>query len=50
MFDEALRAQKVPTQMVIYPGEGHGSRQPRHQEDALRRTLAWFAERDKSSA
>jgi dipeptidyl aminopeptidase/acylaminoacyl peptidase len=49
MFYEVLRAQKVPTQMVIYPGEGHGIRQPRHQEDVLRRTLAWFAERDKGS-
>ena len=47
MFYQALLDRKVPTQMVIYPNEGHGIRQPRHQEDALRRTLAWFAEHDK---
>ena len=33
--------------MVIYPGEGHGIRQPRHREDVLRRVLAWFAKYDK---
>jgi dipeptidyl aminopeptidase/acylaminoacyl peptidase len=27
---------------VIYPGEGHGLREPAHIEDAERRTLAWF--------
>jgi dipeptidyl aminopeptidase/acylaminoacyl peptidase len=47
MFHQALRANKVPTQMVIYPDEGHGIRQPRHQEDVLRRVLAWFAEYDR---
>jgi dipeptidyl aminopeptidase/acylaminoacyl peptidase len=47
MFYQALRARQVPTQMVIYPGEGHGIRQPRHQEDVLRRTLAWFQEHDR---
>jgi dipeptidyl aminopeptidase/acylaminoacyl peptidase len=46
MFHQALLARKVPTQMVIYPGEGHGIRQPRHQEDVLRRVLAWFAKHD----
>jgi dipeptidyl aminopeptidase/acylaminoacyl peptidase len=47
MFHQALLARKVPTQMVIYPDEGHGIRQPRHQEDVLRRTLAWFEKHDK---
>jgi dipeptidyl aminopeptidase/acylaminoacyl peptidase len=47
MFYQALLARKVPTQMVVYPNEGHGIKQPRHQEDVLRRTLAWFAEYDK---
>ncbi len=42
-FHQALRARRVPTQMVIYPGEGHGIRQPKHREDVLRRVLAWFA-------
>ena len=39
-------AREVPTQMVIYPGEGHGIRQPRHREDVLRRVLAWFERYD----
>lgn len=46
MFHQALLARKVPTQMVIYPNEGHGIRQPRHQEDVLRRALAWFERHD----
>lgn len=45
-FHQALRARKVPTQMVIYPNEGHGIRQPRHREDVLRRLLDWFARHD----
>jgi lysophospholipase L1-like esterase len=32
--------------MVIYPGEGHGIKQPKHQVDVLERTLAWFAAND----
>ena len=42
MFHQALLARGVPTGMVVYPHEGHGIRQPRHREDVLRRTLAWF--------
>ncbi|HJT76772.1 MAG TPA: S9 family peptidase, partial [Gemmataceae bacterium] len=47
MFYQALRANGVPSQMVIYPNEGHGIRQPRHQEDVLRRVLAWFERYDR---
>lgn len=46
MFHHALRARGVETEMVIYPGEGHGIRRPRHREDVLRRTLAWFRAHD----
>jgi dipeptidyl aminopeptidase/acylaminoacyl peptidase len=46
-FHKALAARNVATQMVIYPDEGHGIRQPRHREDVLRRVLAWFAKSDK---
>jgi dipeptidyl aminopeptidase/acylaminoacyl peptidase len=46
-FHQALRARGVPSQMVIYPGEGHGIRQPRHREDVLRRVLEWFARHDR---
>ncbi|HUG70743.1 MAG TPA: prolyl oligopeptidase family serine peptidase, partial [Pirellulaceae bacterium] len=49
MFHQALLAHGVPTQMVIYPDEGHGIRQPRHQVDVLQRTLAWFAAYDTSA-
>jgi dipeptidyl aminopeptidase/acylaminoacyl peptidase len=47
MFYQALKSRGVPTQMVIYPDEGHGIKQPRHQEDVLRRTLAWFEKYEK---
>ena len=50
MFHQALVARDVPTQMVIYPDEGHGIRQPKHQVDVLKRTLAWFAEHDGESS
>jgi dipeptidyl aminopeptidase/acylaminoacyl peptidase len=46
-FHRALRAHGVATDMVIYPGEGHGIRQPRHRADVLRRVLAWLAQHDK---
>ncbi|MDR3636129.1 MAG: S9 family peptidase [Isosphaeraceae bacterium] len=46
MFYRALEARGVPTGLVIYPGEGHGIRQPRHRVDVLRRTLAWFERHD----
>jgi dipeptidyl aminopeptidase/acylaminoacyl peptidase len=42
MFHQSLQACGVPTQMVIYPGENHGIRRPRHREDVLKRVLAWF--------
>src|ERR1700722_8032714 len=41
-FWHALKALKVPTSIMIYPGEGHGLRDPVHSADALKRTLAWF--------
>jgi dipeptidyl aminopeptidase/acylaminoacyl peptidase len=42
LFYRSLERAGVPSEMVIYPGEGHPIRQPRHREDLLRRTLAWF--------
>ena len=41
-FWHALKAQGVPTSLVIYPGEGHGVRQPQHAQDLNRRIIAWF--------
>ncbi|WP_446741826.1 prolyl oligopeptidase family serine peptidase [Silvibacterium acidisoli] len=41
-FWHALRAQHVPTQLVVYPNEGHGFVDPAHKTDVLERALAWF--------
>ena len=41
-YYQSLLARGIPTQMVVYPGEGHGIRQPRHRADVLRRVLDWF--------
>ena len=46
MFYRALKSRGVETRMVIYPDEGHGIKQLPHQEDVLRRVLAWFARHD----
>jgi dipeptidyl aminopeptidase/acylaminoacyl peptidase len=41
-FWHALKAVGVPTEVMIYPGEGHGLRDPEHVADAVQRTLDWF--------
>ncbi|HET6724582.1 MAG TPA: S9 family peptidase [Gammaproteobacteria bacterium] len=38
----ALRTMGVPTQLVVYKGEGHHFMQPAHRRDVLERALAWF--------
>ena len=38
----ALRAQGVPTQLVVYPNEGHGFTDPAHRRDVLSRAIDWF--------
>ena len=40
----ALKAVGVKTQLVIYPNEGHGFRDPAHIRDRNERTAKWFAE------
>jgi dipeptidyl aminopeptidase/acylaminoacyl peptidase len=40
----ALRDLGVKTQLVVYPDEGHGFRNPEHQRDAVERMQRWFAE------
>jgi dipeptidyl aminopeptidase/acylaminoacyl peptidase len=42
-FWHALRDQHVPTQLVVYPNEGHGFVNPDHRTDLLVRGLDWFA-------
>ena len=41
-FWHALRAQNVPTSLVVYPNEGHRFVDPVHQRDVLQRALGWF--------
>jgi dipeptidyl aminopeptidase/acylaminoacyl peptidase len=41
-FWHALKTLGVPTQLVIYAGEGHGIREPSHRRDILRRTAGWL--------
>jgi len=41
-FTHALRTLGVPTEFVVYPGQGHGMHDPAALADSRRRTLAWF--------
>jgi dipeptidyl aminopeptidase/acylaminoacyl peptidase len=41
-FWHALETFDVPTQLIIYPGEGHRLRAPAHIADASKRTVEWF--------
>jgi dipeptidyl aminopeptidase/acylaminoacyl peptidase len=41
-FWHALKALGVPTELVIYPDEGHFVAKPEHQRDIERRMVAWF--------
>jgi len=42
-FWHALRDQHVPTQLVVYPNEGHGFVDPTHRRDVMDRSVEWFA-------
>jgi len=41
-FWHALKTLGVPTQLIIYPGEGHLFIKPQHQADRLDQTVGWF--------
>jgi dipeptidyl aminopeptidase/acylaminoacyl peptidase len=41
-FWHALKAIGVPTELVIYPGEGHAISKNEHIHDIERRLVAWF--------
>ena len=41
-FWHALHDLGVPTTSVVYAGEGHHMRDPRHIADYERRAVAWF--------
>ncbi len=45
----ALRHMEVPTELVVYPREGHGLVERNHQRDLLVRTRDWFAHYLQSS-
>ncbi len=42
-FWHALRDRHVPTQLVVYPNEGHGFTSPAHRRDVMERAEEWFA-------
>ena len=41
-FWHALKTLGVPTQLIIYSGEGHLFLDPKHQTDRLEQTVGWF--------
>ncbi|HWX24437.1 MAG TPA: alpha/beta fold hydrolase, partial [Vicinamibacteria bacterium] len=41
-FWHALKALGVPTELVIYEGEGHAIRSRAHQGDIMKRSVEWF--------
>jgi dipeptidyl aminopeptidase/acylaminoacyl peptidase len=43
----ALRYRGVPAELVRYPREGHGFREPKHRVDSVSRTLEWFERHTK---
>jgi dipeptidyl aminopeptidase/acylaminoacyl peptidase len=42
-FWHALRDRHVPTELVVYPNEGHGFVDPAHRRDVMERAVEWFA-------
>ncbi|HZS61330.1 MAG TPA: S9 family peptidase [Gemmatimonadaceae bacterium] len=49
-FWRGLERNGVATQLVVYPDEGHGIRNPVHQRDLQDRTLRWFDQYLKAPA
>jgi dipeptidyl aminopeptidase/acylaminoacyl peptidase len=43
-FWHALRDEHVPTQLVVYPNEGHGFVDPVHRRDVMERAVEWFGQ------
>jgi dipeptidyl aminopeptidase/acylaminoacyl peptidase len=38
----ALRQRGIESELVRYPREGHGFREPKHRLDSITRTVEWF--------
>jgi dipeptidyl aminopeptidase/acylaminoacyl peptidase len=49
-FWHALKSLGVPTELVIYEGEGHHFNKPEHARDVVKRTVEWFEKYLGSSA
>ncbi len=43
LYQALKRIGRVPTELVVYPGEYHGFTTPSHIKDRLERYLAWYA-------
>ena len=41
-FWHALKTLRVPTELVVYPGEGHMFHDPAHRRDVMERAVKWF--------
>ncbi len=41
-FFRALQHYKVPSELVVYPREGHGLREPIHRVQAYARIIQWY--------
>jgi dipeptidyl aminopeptidase/acylaminoacyl peptidase len=41
-FWHALKTLGVPTQLIVYPGEGHLFQEPKHQADRMDQMVTWF--------
>jgi dipeptidyl aminopeptidase/acylaminoacyl peptidase len=41
-FWHALKEIGTPTQLVVYPDEGHSIQKPEHRRDIARRLVGWF--------
>ena len=50
LYQALKRVGKVPTELVVYPGEYHGFITPSHIKDRLERYLAWYAHYVKGDA
>src|SRR5262245_55390932 len=48
-FFRALQHHKVPSELVVFPREGHGLREPIHRKRAYARILGWYDRYVKSS-
>jgi len=43
LYEALKRINRVPTELIVYPGEYHGFTTPSHIKDRLERYLAWYA-------